>query len=396
MNNPTTWYRKRYALGGGIIGGASGYGIAHLLKGSSLTKLISAIAGAGLGGTIGYQIGKNKDIARLSDVSVLKDDDTLKSIGDAMPLKTLGGKIVVDQTGYSDMALGAGIDADNTINSKGDKVTNKDTANAIASNANYTKIRLKQIENYLKNSDQWERASLFGGVYRNKRTNAIYDLSEYKKRLHRSVAQYDATLKNIGPFAMDWSMTDSPVGHLYDSFVHIPMTEKTRKDFIKLIKHPVMHLARGLHNVPNFETSSFGTAMTGVGNNKAIIGGVNSHEYNHIGSIAISDNLMPSNIIGTDKGLNERIKGAYSIRPAEVAQHLTALNQRYHRMTGEYVKDKDSFFKAVKHMARNIQDVGPEGRRTLQMLAGLYNDSKRNPEFERALQNYAEIAPVLI
>ena len=396
MNNPETWYRKRYALGGGIIGGASGYGIAHLLKGSSLTKLVSALAGAGIGSIAGYQIGKAKDIHRLSDTKLLEGDDTKQRIGESMPTKDMFGRIAVQQSGYDDEAFDAGVAADKIITSKGDSVTNRDTANAIANNANYTKIRLKQIENYLKTSDQWERASIFGSVYRNKRTNAIYDLGQYKKRLHRAVPQYDATLTQVGPFAMDHMMTNSPVGYLYDSLVHIPTTGKTRKATMRLFNQPGSSIVKALSGTPGLTTSSYATPAMGINNESSLIGAVSGHEYNHVGSLAISPNMLPSNIPGTGMGMKEPYKRAYAVIPAEVTQHLSALNQRYHRLTGDYVKDKESFYRAVKYMAKNIRKVGPEGRRTLQMLAGLYNDSNGRPELERALQNYAELAPVLI
>lgn len=396
MNNPTTWYRKRYALGGGVLGGATGYGIAHLLKGSSLTKLISAVAGAGIGGIAGYQIGKSKDIHRLSDVSVLEGDNTKRMIDNAVGRRNVFGNLTVPSSGYSEKAYEAGDAVDRLIQEKGDSVTAGDTANAVANNAEYTKTRLNQIEQYLKDSDQWERASLFGSVYRNKRTNAIYDLGVYKRRLNKSVPQFDTH----SPYAIGIPYTarmNDAARYLFGRSAHIPKSEESKNKLRKLFNSARMRDHKRYGDLYlGADTSSFGTPMVGTPKEKtnSAAGQVSGHEYNHIGSALISDNLMPSNIQGT--GMGVATKDYYSVDPGEVTQHISALNQRYHRLTGDYVKDKSSFFKAVKHLSQHIRDVDSEGRRTLQMLGGLSNDSKYYRPYERLLQNYAELAPVLI
>lgn len=403
MNNVETWYRKRYALGGGIIGGAGGYGVAHLLKGSPLVKLLSSVAGATAGGAAGYYIGKNKDIKRMSDVSAIRNDDTLKKLDDALIHKNMlfDGLKRTPNPSYSAIADKPGEDIDDVIKIKGDKATAKDTSNATAGSDAYTATRLDQIKEYLSTSDSWEKASIFRDVYRNKKTNAIFDLGAYKRRLNKSVPVFDTA----NPYAInlpnraDSLHLPSLAKYLYGRSVHIPLSDKNKDSVIKALSSDHLRRKDDVANIAtNIDTSSYGTPYSKSENRNSIIGQLIGHEYNHAGSGLISDNLLPSNIQGSGKGMPEHLKSMYSGIPAEVTQHLSALNQRYHRLTGDYVKDKDSFFRVVKHMSGNIRNVDAEGRRSIQMLAGLFNAAKKtkNQMFERALQNYAEIAPVLL
>ena len=347
MNNVETWYRKRYALGGGIIGGAGGYGIAHLLKGSPLVKLLSSVAGATAGGAAGYYIGKNKDIKRMSDVSAIRNDDTLKKLDDALihTNMLLNGVKRTPNPSYSDVAYKSGEDIDDVIKRKGDKTTAKDTSNATAGSDAYTATRLDQIKEYLATSDSWEKASIFSDVYRNKKTNAIFDLGAYKRRLNRAVPLFDTAT----PYAMNvLNRSDAPnipsiAKYLYGRSVHIPLSEKNKDSVVNVLRSKHLRQRDDIANIATgIDTSSYGTPFSKAENKKSIIGQLSGHEYNHAGSGLISDNLLPSNIVGSGKGVPEGLKSLYSVSPAEVTQHLSALNQRYHRLTGDYVKDKET------------------------------------------------------
>lgn len=409
MDSVENWYRKRYALGGAAIGGGAGFGIAHLLKSSATVKLLSTIAGAGVGGLTGYHIGKRKDLERLNDVRVLDGNDAHLKIREALgPGKGDVPGVFIQNAMYSDKSLESGRDVDNLVRTKKDQTTNELTANAVSGNPEYTRTRLSQIEQYLKENDDWERASLFSNVYRHKKTHAIFDLGEYKRRLRRAVPQYNyepgdnafaqalPKLPNIG-FIPD---------QLYTHSVHLPLSDEARKKLYSAFNNPMRKLMMTQYGsgTPNRWTSSPGT-VSGTHDMSSDLGNIYGHEYNHVGSARVSNNLLPANTehgaLGGEPVIvnGQRIPqahGPYSVKPAEVIQHLKALNQRYHKLTGKYVKDKQSFYDAIRHMSSNLNDVDSEGRRSLQMLAGLYNESRRDPRFARALQNYAELAPVLV